>query len=249
MKASILLLVVFMSWGLSLAQTAIPSQLRAEYTFNALTDANGLGNNEVLSGVPLPPGKVVGDNYLDAEWNRSRIMLYDKNKVIDGYPVRYNIKEQTLEIKSRGGVKVLEASRVKSLALIDSVSGKQRFFINGREYKQGNGVLSGFLEVLSDGAMPLFKRTTIVEKDPNYIPAFDVGSRDTKILKKEVLFYSKQKDLLKVGGKKSIIAAFGEHGDAVEQYIKQNRTDLNDERSLAGVFDYYNTKLMTERAN
>ena len=72
--------------------SVIPSNVRAVNTIERLTDSNGLGNNEMLYGIPLPEGKVIGDTYLSTEWKRSVILLYDKNKLIEGFPARYDIK-------------------------------------------------------------------------------------------------------------------------------------------------------------
>src|SRR5215204_7443749 len=79
--------------------SVIPSNVRAVNTIERLTDSNGLGNNEMMFGIPLPEGKVIGDTYLSTEWKKSVILLYDKNKLIEGFPLRYDIKSDELDIK------------------------------------------------------------------------------------------------------------------------------------------------------
>src|SRR5688572_30772325 len=109
----------------SFSQTVVPPQLRAQMTFDRLTDYDGLGKGDVLYGIPLPPGKTIGDSYLDPKWNAAAIMLYENDKLIEGYPVRFNISDDMLEIKSRYGIKVLEARKVKSMVWIDSITQAQ----------------------------------------------------------------------------------------------------------------------------
>ena len=242
MRVAVLLITVFISCGSSIAQAVIPSQLRAQYTLNGVGDVNGLSTNEMLFGIPLPPGEVIGNTYLDLKWNKSRIMFYENEKIIEGLPVKYNIKEELLEIKTKYGVKVLEAARVKSFMWADSLLTLEHYFINGKEYKQNGSPLSGFLEVLSEGSIPLLKRTAIIQKDPNYIAALDVGSTDTKLIKKETFYFAKGTDLKKIGTKKSLLQAFGEHSTAVEQYIKENKLDLDRQNDLAKIFEFYNSK-------
>src|SRR5688500_16459670 len=80
-------------------QNAIPANMRAQFTLDQLNQ-NGLATGDVLYGVAPPPGRVVGDTYIDKKWNIGKILLYEKEKVIQGYPVRYDIKGDLLEIKS-----------------------------------------------------------------------------------------------------------------------------------------------------
>jgi len=57
----------------SFGQWAIPAQMRAENTLDRLSSKNTMSASDILYGVPLPPGSVVGDDYLDKKWNMATI--------------------------------------------------------------------------------------------------------------------------------------------------------------------------------
>lgn len=165
------------------ASTVVPSNVRATNTIERLTDSNGLGTNEMLYGIPLPEGKVIGDTYLYPEWKRSAILLYEGNKLLEGYPIRYDIKADELDVKTPSSVKVLAGKNIKSFIWIDSVSTVPNYFINAREYKLDGVSLAGFFEVLVNGNTPLFKKTRVTIKKADYNVQLSIGSRDDKILK------------------------------------------------------------------
>jgi hypothetical protein len=245
MKNVAILLIVISCINSVYAQSTIPPNMRSQFTMDRLIDRDGLGRTEQLYGIPQEPGRVVGDTYFDKKWNIARMMLFEKEKIIEGFYMRYDIKLDVVEINSDKGVKVLDVRRVKSIAWIDSLSNAQRFFINGRLFQLSGTPLTGFLEVIVDGKMPLIRRMTIIEKNPDYIPAFDMGSRDVRMLKKDIFYYPVGKELNKIGSKKSLIAAFGDYAKDVESYIKINKLDIDDERHLASIFEYYNSKFPT----
>ena len=222
------------------AQWAIPTQLRAENTLDRLSDKGGLSNSDILYGIPLPPGSVVGDVYFDKKWNSATILLYQTETMIEGYPVKYDIKGDVLEIKSSAGIKVLDVRKVKNMVWIDSLTQKPHYFANGAEFKVEGVPVNGLLEVLVDGKTPLMKRDQIYVKDPTYNVAMGAGSRDTKIYHKFTYYYSKGSELIKVKGKKDVLAITNNTA-AVEEYIKQNKLNVSKESGLIKVFEYINT--------
>jgi len=225
----------------SYAQWAIPQQMRASNTLDRLSDKDGLGKSDMLYGIPHPPGGVVGNSYLVDEWNVSTLLLFETEKMLEGYPVKYDIKTNVIEIKSGKDVKVMDGNKVKSMVWYarDSLN---YYFVNASAYTLDGAPLSGFLEIIIDGPTPLFKRTTVHEKEPTYIQAFDVGSRDRKIYKKDAFYYSSGGKLTKITNKKTLLPAFGEYAADVEEFIKTNKLDIGKQRGLAKAFEYYNTK-------
>jgi hypothetical protein len=230
------------------AQSVIPPQTRAEFTLTRFTESDGIKIGDMLYGLPGPSGSVIGDTYLTDDWSKSKIQLYEKEKIIAGFPIKYDIKGEILEVKSGNEVKVLHASKVKTLVILDPSTNTERYFVNAIDFRLDGAPLSGFLEVMTDGTTPLLKQTYIFEKEPDYNAALNVGSRDVKILKKERFFYSKGRQLSKIQGKKSLSGAFGEHSDDMTDYIKSNKLSTDDQADLVKIFDHYNSKLK-ETAN
>ena len=143
-------LMAVKSYGQS--ASALPPVIRASET---LDNINELASGEVLYGIPQPEGKLIGDTYLNTNWMKSALLLYEKDKLLEGFPVRYDIQLDELEIKGKNGVKVLRGDKVKSFILVDSLTNSPKYFVNSKEYKNEDGVPKiGFFQVLSDGAMP-----------------------------------------------------------------------------------------------
>jgi hypothetical protein len=242
MKVLILFLAVSFTHVTSFAQWAIPTNMRAENTLDRLSDKGGLSRSDLLYGIPMAPGGVVGDNYLDKKWNAATILLYQSETMIEGHPVKYDIKSDIVEIKSKSGIKILGGEKIKNMVWIDSLTSVPQYFVNGAEFKKDGVESRGLLEVLVDGDLPLLKKTEIYVKQPTYNAAMDAGSKDTKIFQKEIFFYSVDKNLMIIKNKKNVLEAAGDRATEVETYIKANKINVNKLPDLKKVFEFLNTK-------
>jgi len=242
MKRAILLLAVLCRFATTYGQTAIPPNMRAQITLGQLSNpVRGLSGGDMLYGIPMEPGKVIGDNYLDKKWNRANILLYQSETMIEGYPVKYDVKNDLLEIKSATGIKVLEGRKIKNLVWIDSLTTQPHYFVNGGEYRFEGTKSMGLMEVLVDGELPLMKRAEVNVKKANYNPALDVGSKDMKIYIKEIFLYASNGELVKIKSKESILKAAGTRSAEVESFIKVNKLNTNKQPDLIRVFEYINS--------
>ena len=58
------------------AQAVVPPNVRAiEYPGSAKGVEGILGSADMLYGIPLPEGKIIGDTYLDTHWKNSSILV------------------------------------------------------------------------------------------------------------------------------------------------------------------------------
>jgi hypothetical protein len=219
----------------------IPKQMRSQMTLDRMAQG-GVGRNDILYGIPSEPGRLVGDFYLDSKWNNGTIMLIETETLIEGYPIKYDLKSQSLEIQSKAGIKVLDAKKVKSLVWIDSLTQKPYYFINAAEFTEDGTPLRGLIEVAVDGNLPLFCRSTIWVKKPDYVPALDVGSKDEIINKRRAYYYSSGKELVKITTKKKLLPIFGDEAKSVQNFIKVNALSVNDPTHLRRIFEFYNSK-------
>ncbi|MEQ8364118.1 MAG: hypothetical protein RH948_14695 [Cyclobacteriaceae bacterium] len=230
------------SWG----QHALPPQIRIRQTMDGLSAAGGISRSDLLYGIDTDPGRVLGDYYLDTKWNPSSILMYGSEKIVEGYPVKYDIEGNAIEVLVGKQVKLVKVSQVESLVWYDSVTMIPRAFVNAKEYSEGGLELSGLLEVLVDGNIPLIKRTTIWIKQPDYVVAFDVGNKDTQINKREMFYYAKGKEIFEINKKKQLIELFGDKGNEINRYIKVNQLNTKEQRGLEYTFLYYNSLVSKE---
>lgn len=222
-------------------QNALPPQIRIRQTLDGISDPGGVTRGEVLYGVEVEPGRILGDYYMDTKWNKGSLLLFGYEKVLDGYYIKYDIEGNALEVKVDELTKLIPINKVQSMIWYDSLTQVPRAFVNAKDYTEKGVQLSGLLEILEDGQIPLVKKTTIWIKEPDYVLAFDVGSKDTKIYKKENLYMLQGKELIEVKKKKELLAAFGKRSNEMEKYIKINKLNIKDERGLRVTFRHYNT--------
>lgn len=225
----------------------VPKNIRAANTLNKLFDTNGLATFDNLYGIPLEPGRVIGNAYLNPDWNRTTFLLYDEDKMIEGYPARYEIDQDQFEIQVGAGIKLLNGKSVRSFVWVDSLTRSPHYFVNAKDFKNENNIpLTGFFEVLTEGDLTLLSRTDLVVKKPNYNDKLDVGSRDERILKKTKFYFTeggKIKELATT--RKKLLPVFGEYATAMEEFIRKNELSLNEPDHLKAIFENYNAKVIT----
>ncbi len=221
--------------------SAIPNTVRAVNALERLTDSNGLGANEMIYGIPLPPGKVIGDTYLSTSFRQAAILLYKDNKLLEGYPIRYDIQSDELDVKTSKGIKVLEGRNIKSFLWVDSAHLDPVYFVNAKEYKLGGTPLTGFFEVLVDGKAPLFKKTNLALKKANYNEALSVGSRDDKILKQSEFYIGQSGRVIELPStKKKFLPLFESKAAEMEKFIDTSGLSIKKQDDLIAIFKHYN---------
>lgn len=231
-------------YSLSFGQpsSAVPANIRASNTLDRLSAQNGLSPTDLMFGIPLPPGETIGDTYLNTDWKLATLLLYDQDKMLEGYPVRYDLKSNELEVKAKNGIRVINGNKVKSFIWIDSLTKQSAYFLNGKDFVDEEGVSqNGFYQVLSDGKIPPLKKTSLFVKKADYVVQFDVGSRNDIIKKQEDYFYLIEKQIIPLpSSKKKFIAIFGEKSEEMEKFLKKNKLSLNQAHHLAAIFEHYN---------
>ena len=227
--------------------SAIPKNIRASNTLSNLYDANGVTTFDNFYGIPLEPGSIVGNAFLNPDWKRTTFLLYDNDKMIEGYSSRYEIERDQFEIMASGMVKVLNGKKVKSFVWLDSLTRMPHYFVNGRNFKDENNTsLSGFYEVLTEGTLSMLAKTEVVVKKPNYSVQFDMGNRDMRISKKTVFCYTENGKIKEVpSARKKLLPVFGQHASAVDRFVKVNTLSLNEAGHLRAVFEHFNTLMVT----
>lgn len=227
--------------------SAVPKNIRAANTLDNLFDANGVSTTDNFYGIPLEPGEVRGNAYLHPGWRRTTFMLYEAEKMIEGYDARYAIDHDQFEIRTTRGVKVLDGAKVKSFVWMDSATHAPHFFMNARDLKLEDGAhLSGFVQVLVEGEFTLLSKTRVLVKDPTYNEKFDMGQRDIRILKKTEYYYLHEDVIRAIPlSQKKFFSIFGQHADDIANFVKVNRLSVDEAGHLTSIFLRYNSLTVT----
>lgn len=198
------------------------------------------GNSGMLAGIPQAAPGVVGDSFLKNYFSDAAFLLFDQEQVVSGYQTKYDIQKDDFYLLQNRVIRVLEGSRVRNFVLVDSITKARHQFISGKLLKDETGApLLGFFEVLSDGKMALLKKTEIEIKAPDFHPALNVGSKDHRVVKHQLLFYAREGVVGKVPSGKKILMLFPGQEETMAKFIKVNNLDLKSESHLKGLFDHY----------
>ena len=243
MKNLVAILVLLVFAYKCYAQAVVPPNVRASNTLDRLKESRDFGSADILYGIPLPEGKTIGDTYLDTHWKNSSILLYENEKLIEGFLIRYDIMTDEVEVKSKKGIKILKGIKIKSFVWVDSVTKAPDYFVNAKDFKDESNVpYSGFFQVLTEGSLPLFKKTEIDIKKADYNIQFNVGSHDDRILKKSEFYTLKDKLVIELPfSKKKIIALFGDKSELMEEFIKESDLSIAKGDQLKIIFDHYDS--------
>lgn len=238
MKIQIIVFVLFI-------QQIFPSSLIAQDSLAANQAGQMPGGH---SGLFLMNKKVasktVGTTYLDDNWNQGHIQLVG-GQVVENFPLKYDIKNNVIEVKSDSEIKVCPSNIVSNFYWRNKETSKIVQFVNCQDYKiRSGGPLVGFFEVVSDPNQlhKLFVKTNLVTIKPDYNVALSVGDRDTKIVKKEQYYLSNNDTVqLITKNKKKSLALFSVNEPLVTLFIKKNKLKFTKKEDLIRILAYYNT--------
>lgn len=200
------------------------------------------GNSGMLAGIPQAAPGVVGDSFLKNYFSDAAFLLFDQEQVVSGYQMKYDIQRDDFYLLQNRVVRVLEGTKVRNFVMIDSLSRSRMQFINGRLLKDEAGApLSGFFEVLTDGKLALLRKTDIEILAPDFHPALNVGSKDHRVVKRQVLFYAREGVVGKLPAGKKIYVLFPGQEEKMAGFVKVNKLDLKSDVHLKSLFDHYHT--------
>lgn len=225
---------------------ALQKTIRATNIITLLNERPNMANgNSAIQGIAAEPSKVIGDSYLDSKWNTATLLLYKNQQLLEGYNVRYNVTANIFETIQPEGKSIIQiqGSKIQNLVWIDSTYSVPRYFVNGMDFLEDKIPISGFFEVLVDGDLPLMRRTKIILKESNYNETLMVGNRDHELIKRDVYYYLKGKDLTEIPTKRKFFyELFGEDAGSIKDFVEANEMSLKDPNSLFQIFTYYNSK-------
>ena len=174
--------------------------------------------------------------YMADEWSSGKVLLKSGEEIAN-LPIRYDLKNNLLEIKTDAGIKVAGFTKLKGFE-VDRIAEKQTFF---NAAGLGIAELTGLVEELVKGKTSLYSKPYLEVLPSNYNAALNVGSKTDQFLKKEKLLLVQGNtvtDVTKSG--KKILGLFGEQSKAVEQFVKENNLSYKNREDLRKIIARYN---------
>ena len=221
------------------------------FSSSALFSQNSIGGNETrgmdmntypygtIAEIGFISSKTIGSYYLNDNWLIGSIKLTSGEDISD-YPLKLDLENNYVEIKTDKGIKILQGRRVKNFSWFDGVSTRE--FININEVDSKEAHSDGFLQILETGDdWSLYKKYSTKLVEGNYIAALDAGNPNNKIVKNEDYLLSNTEQVFELPkSKKKFASLFAGKEEEVLDYIKENRINLKDEKDLIKLIEFVN---------
>lgn len=165
---------------------------------------------EAVATYDLRPRTMEGSLYLFDD-PRPAAVKFRNGKAMNGKTVKYNLENDGLEVFVDENIYFIPGSMISEFALADPTAGPEgyRRFIRSRELPGGESLKNtGFLAYDVEGPVSLLTGYEVEILKPNYVPALDAGSLNSKAYKKERYFLFDGERLQAVPKKKKEIKAF-----------------------------------------
>lgn len=174
--------------------------------------------------------------YLDEQWNH--IMIMTKSDEILHTTGRINLVRKAVEILVERHIRKLNESKVKALI----VNGSRIIKVSGSKIEDMS--TSSYMGILSTGKLNLLEGHKIGFRIEEH--AYSGVVRDeTAVLVSDFYYTEDFKTYNRLGGKKDILALMEDKSSEVENFIKINKLKLHQKKSLAVLFNYYNSLFVT----
>jgi len=218
---------------LSININHVLSQDRARTQFQEYS--TGVGS--YIQGIPVTKDPIKGSIYLFEEYSPG-ILITNKKEEISDVNLRYNLKEQKIEMKRDDLDIQLNSKLIHSFHINDGSNDK---FLNVAKLPtdQNHG-LDGFVQVLDkhDDSM-LLQRWYLNIKKANYNVAISTGNKyDEAILKNEILILLNNELIPFKGQNREIKRLFPDHSKMLLDYKKDNNLNFKNEEDFISFFNY-----------
>lgn len=198
---------------------------------------------QVINELPLPPPGTEGSFYLNDNWLIGEFTITNSDKLYKNFPLKYDLKNQLLEIQNNDQTKVCTLPVLKTFSY-RNVNNEVENYINTALIDDAGKVLpKSIAQVLYEDKVILLAVPHLEVKDPTYVPAIDMGNRNKQILKKTDYYVVNNAKAYKITG-----SSFRKNEDAftnkksdVERFVKENKLKFNKEEDLVKIFEYYNS--------
>ena len=180
-----------------------------------------------------------GEEYVNNEWHQGTIILLTGDS-IHHYPLKYNLTTGAIEVKTKDAVKVVPLNEVRRFYWREN--GQRSDFINSSGYSMIGTPFVGYLQLLSEGTVNLFKKAQLTVQKANYRPELDVGSSEAKIIREDVYYVARGTDIfeLKKKSRNHVYDFFRQHRAKVKKYAQQQGWQPKQEEDLIKIVEYYN---------
>jgi len=208
-----------------------------------LIDLEYLYQGNRINIFDLRPREQEGTFYFSDNWMEGAI-LYKNGKVLTDHMIRYNQKDNSIEVKSSIGILTLPGYYVKEFTMQETdKDGKvvERLrFINPAEFNGGYAFNIGFLQELYVGEeLSLYSAHKAELVRPDYVPILSSGSTRSRVIKRKKRFLYDGEALVEVPrGRKRILKLLEGYCPEVRAIVKREKINVRKERGVMDCLEW-----------
>jgi hypothetical protein len=180
--------------------------------------------------------------YLDDQWHNGSFTLAS-DITIHNYPIKYDLRNNNLEIQVEGEIKILNLYNMKEFSWVDNAGVNQRF-VNANA-NIADSKLTGIAQLLFNGKVKLVKTYTYRPKPENDIKYGAYGVIDHNYVLEELYLVEGKKTMQVIRNKKKFTRFFDNYSSAIMNFIKSNSLKINRISDLKMIVEYYNSLIST----
>ena len=223
--------------GLLVLVKPVLSQLRKDVVEQG--DLNWAFNNaDYVPEFDQLPRTVEGTNYLNEKWFKGDIYLKNTEVVLKGYPLRYNLDEQYLELNTKLGIKIVSLHLLSSFRVADGKRPRVNFVnCSNYQYLDGFTALNGIFEIIVGGEHQLLAYKQLKLIRANYAPTVDMGYKNDRWVVRERFYYMKEGLVYPMPqSKKEFLHTMNMEGLA--DFMRKNKHKLKEREDLVAIFEF-----------
>ncbi|MEO1452092.1 MAG: hypothetical protein AAFV07_21350, partial [Bacteroidota bacterium] len=175
---------------------------------------------EALSAFDLREKKTEGSTFWNDSWLQGAVKM-KSGGVIDGYAMRFDISNESLDFQIGSDVKTVPLVQVAEFMLQDP-KGIHRFVDATKFFGLSATGYAGFFELFVEGPVSFLSKMDLEVQKGNYVAALDAGDINDKIIKKEVFYLVKDNSLIVLPkNKKKRFAVLSEMLPELDSVLKE----------------------------
>jgi len=195
----------------------------------------------MLDEIKLPPSGVHGTIYYEPEWNNGKVYL-NSGQVLINFPIRYDVENHQIEIKTRVVVKVCAWNQYSKFEWQSNFSKDSIVFVNSNQFIYSDGTPPiGAIRILYDGKIKLLAMPYVKILTSNYAPTVDIGNRDHKMVHRDAFLLQYRGLVTKFDSKKELLDIIGSKSQQLKKYMKKNNLKASKAEDLTQAIEYLNT--------
>lgn len=196
---------------------------------------------EAVETFDLRKRNIKGQPFFNENWLFGHFVFDDGSLSKGGYLLKYDLLNQELIVNLDGSVFVVPTGNISGFTLKNNIQTTVKlpeyvFVFSKLKELPGRTIL----EKVVEGKFGMYILHHVTQLKPNYVPALDAGSLNTKIVKKDRYYlWTKGKFLEIPTRKKKAVKFFGKYAIARE-YMEENKMKVKSEKYLIALINAMN---------